>query len=301
MKKVLCIGHASYDYTLLFDGYPVENSKTRINEKYECGGGPAATAAFLLGKWGLDTYFMGTVGNDEQGKKVIKELKSVGVNTYYTELIKGKETTKSFIIVNKKNGSRTAITHRLDNMNLNNNYIDFKPDIILVDGQELETSKKIFKENKEAIKVIDAGSYKKETVELSYLVDYCVCSKSFAEGFVKRKIDLDNEISIHKIFLLLEQEFNTNIIITLEEKGCIYRNNKKIEIMPSIKVNALDTTGAGDIYHGAFVYGLANGWDISKIVRYANITAALSVTKIGTRNSVFPTEEVERIYEKENT
>ncbi|HOZ54062.1 MAG TPA: PfkB family carbohydrate kinase [Bacilli bacterium] len=298
MKKILCIGHASYDYTLPLNEYPIENSKNRINEKYECGGGPASNAAFLLGKWGLDTTFMGTVGNDDNGKKIIKELKSIGVNTDYIEVIKGKETTKSFIIVNKKNASRTVISNRDKDMNLENSTIDFNPDIILVDGQELEASKKIFKENKTAIKVIDAGTYKPETVELSHMVDYCVCSKDFAEGVAKRKIDLNNEVSIHKIFLLLEEEFNTNVIITLEQKGCIYRNKKVVEIMPSIEVRAVDTTGAGDIFHGAFVYGLAMEWELSKIVRFANITAALSTTKMGSRNSVFELKEVEQEYEK---
>ncbi len=298
MKKILCIGHASYDYTLPLDGYPVENSKNRINEKYECGGGPASNAAFLLGKWGLDTTLMATVGNDDNGKKIIKELKSVGVNTEYIEVVKGKETTKSFVIVNKRNASRTIISNRNKDMNLENYDIDFKPDIILIDGQELEASKKIFKEYKDAIKVIDAGTYKPETVELSHMVDYCVCSKDFAEGLAKRKIDLNNEISIHKIFLLLEEEFNTNVVITLEEKGCIYRNHKIVEIMPSIDVKAADTTGAGDIFHGAFVYGLAQEWELSKIVRFSNITAALSTTKIGSRNSVFELKEVEQVYEE---
>ena len=298
MKKILCIGHASYDYTLPLDEYPIENSKNRINEKYECGGGPASNAAFLLAKWGLDTTFMGTVGNDENGKKIIKELKSVGVNTDYIEMIKGKETTKSFILVNKKKATRTVITHRNNDMNLENSDIDFKPDIILVDGQELEVSKKIFKENKDAIKVIDAGTYKPATVELSYMVDYCVCSKDFAEGVAKRKIDLNNEISIHKILLLLEDTFKTNIIITLEEKGCIFRNKKSIEIMPSIDVKAVDTTGAGDIFHGAFVYGLANEWELPKILKFSNVTAALSTTKIGSRYSIFDLNEVEKEYEK---
>lgn len=298
MNKILCIGHASYDYTLPLDEYPIENSKNRISEKYECGGGPASNAAFLLAKWGLDTTFMGTVGNDENGKKIIKELKSVGVNTKYIEILKNKETTKSFVIVNKKKSTRTIITHRNNDMNLENNEIDFKPDIILVDGQELEVSKKIFKENKDAIKVIDAGTYKPSTAELSYMVDYCVCSKDFAEGVAKRKIDLNNEISIHKILLLLEDTFKTNIIITLEEKGCIFRNKKVIEIMPSIDVNAVDTTGAGDIFHGAFVYGLANDWDLPKILKFSNITAALSTTKIGSRYSIFDLSEVEKEYEK---
>ena len=66
--------------------------------------------------------------------------------------------------------------------------------------------------------------------------------------------------------------------------------------MTSIKVKAVDSTGAGDIFHGAFVYGLTKKWNIDKILKFSNIAGALSVTKLGSRNSVFSKEQVEEIY-----
>jgi sugar/nucleoside kinase (ribokinase family) len=71
-----------------------------------------------------------------------------------------------------------------------------------------------------------------------------------------------------------------------------------IKLMPSIKVTPIDSTGAGDIFHGAFTYCIAKGYDIEKTLKISNITAGLSVTKIGGRNSVFPLEEVMKIYEE---
>jgi sulfofructose kinase len=68
--------------------------------------------------------------------------------------------------------------------------------------------------------------------------------------------------------------------------------------MPSINVTPVDTTGAGDLFHGAFTYCLAANYDLEKTLRISNITGALSVTKMGGRNSVFPLEEVLKIYEK---
>lgn len=293
--KILCIGHASYDITMPYNGYPLENTKNRINEKYECGGGPAANAAYLLGKWGLDTSFVGVLGDDSYAKKIIKEFKSVNVKTKYIELDKNGETTLSFVVVNKENGSRTTFTHRQKNMTLKKNY-KLTADVILVDGQELDVSIKAIDNNK-AISILDAGRLKEETIILGKKVNYLVCSKNFAEDFTNLKIT-DDIKSIEAIYNIMEQTFTNTIIITLEEKGCSYKKDGNIIILPALKVTAADTTGAGDIFHGAFTFGIANKYDLEKALKIANIAASLSVTRIGSRNSVFSLSEVMSKYEE---
>ena len=295
VKRILCIGHASYDVTIPFEGYPIENTKNRVTEKIECGGGPASNAAYLLGKWAMDTTFVGVLGNDLYGKRIIEEFNKVNVNTRYIELDNNRETTLSFIIVNKDTGSRTILTHRSPEMKIKGR-MKIKADIILVDGQELEASFDAIKNNPRAITVIDAGTLKDETVALSKVVKYIVCSRNFAEDFSKIKIDLDKHETINEVYQKMEAEFKNNIIITLEDKGCLYKINGKIKLMPSIKVKAVDSTGAGDLFHGAFVYGLANGFNLEKTLKIANITGALSVTRLGGRYSAFSFEEVMRVY-----
>ncbi|MDD2495930.1 MAG: carbohydrate kinase family protein [Tissierellia bacterium] len=295
--KILCIGHASYDITIPFDGYPLENTKNRVDEKYECGGGPASNAAYLLGKWGLDTTFVGVLGDDIYAKRIVDEFKSVGVNTDRIEYDKEAETTLSFIVVNKKNGSRTVLAHRKPNMKLKEK-CDIKADIILVDGQELKASLESIENNPKAISILDAGSLKDSNVVLGKKVNYLVCSKCFAEDFAKIKIDFNNPQSIASIYDIMNKEFKNTIIITLESKGCLYMKDNKIKLMPSINVTPVDTTGAGDIFHGAFTYSIASNYDIEKALKISNITGALSVTKMGGRNSAFPLEEVMKIYEK---
>ena len=83
--KAVCVGHATFDTTLPINGYPKENIKYRIKEKIECGGGPASNAAYLLSKWGINTAFVGIVGDDYYGEKVIEEFKNIGVDTTYIE------------------------------------------------------------------------------------------------------------------------------------------------------------------------------------------------------------------------
>ncbi|MFA6327808.1 MAG: carbohydrate kinase family protein [Bacilli bacterium] len=295
--KILCIGHASYDITIPYDGYPIENTKNRVSEKVECGGGPAANAAYLLGKWGLETTFVGCLGKDIYAERIIKEFKSVSVNTDHIELDEDDETTLSFIIVNKINGSRTVIAHRQKDMNLKNK-CDLSADIILADGQELDATIQAIEANPNAISILDAGSLKEENIILGKKVNYLVCSKVFAEDYTKIKIDFNNPESISKIYEKMSNDFKNNIIITLESKGCLYVKDKAIKLMPSINVTPIDTTGAGDLFHGAFTYCLAANYDLEKTLRISNITGALSVTKMGGRNSVFPLEEVLKIYEK---
>lgn len=291
--KVLCIGNNAYDITTPVDTFPVENVKYRVHDRIECGGGPASNAAYLLGLWGVETYIAGIVGDDVYGKRIRDEFRCVGVNTDYLELNKNHITTCATIIANTSNGSRTVLSYKPSSMKMTDVDIDINPDIILVDGQEYEMSLKIFEKYPNAIKIIDAGRDRKEIRDLCTKVDYVVCSLEFAELVSGIKYSNDN---LKDIFNELNNQFNTNIIVTLESNGCAYMEEEKVKVVPSIKVKAVDSTGAGDIFHGAFTYGIANAWPMDKILKFANVTGALSVTKIGGRYSIFPLKEVEKVY-----
>lgn len=294
--KILCIGHASWDITTVMDEYPVENSKNRVYERHECGGGPASTAAYLLGKWGMDTTIMAIIGDDYYGDNIKKEFDDISVNTKYLEMSPLFKTTSSHIVANRQNGSRTTLTYRPSDIEMSDIELDFEPDIILVDGQEPELSKKIISKYPKAISVIDAGRDKNEVIELAHMVNYLVCSRDFAEKVTSLKIDYNISQSLQDIYTALESMFKNNIVITLEDKGCLYKYDNVIKIMPSIKVKPLDTTGAGDIFHGAFVYGLANNFDLEKNLKLSNIAGAISITRVGTRNSIPTMEEMTEVY-----
>ena len=294
--KVLCIGHAAYDITIPVDSYPVENTKNRISKRIECGGGPASNAAYLLAKWNIETYFAGMVGDDLYGDRIKKEFEEVGVNTKYLIQSKDYQTTSSFVIANQDIGNRTIFAYRPPSVNIGVIDFDFTPNFILIDGHEPELSKETFKKYPSALSVIDAGRPKKEVIELCYLVNYLVCSKEFAEQVSGIKVDYDDLTTITDIYNYLKNEFKNNVVITLEDKGCVYEQEGDIKIMSSIKVKAIDSTGAGEIYHGAFMYGLTQNFDIEKVVSYANLAGAFSVTRVGGRYSIPTLEEVNSKY-----
>ncbi len=283
--KYLAIGHASYDITFRVDEFPTENTKKRVTKHIDCGGGPASNAAYLLSLWGCDVSFQGVIGNDYYGNRIKDEFKTVGVDTTYLEIVNNFDTMLSFIIANSTNASRTILTSQADvvpKCSLSNNN---KYDVILVDGEEEEMSKKILLNNKDAVKIIDAGSFKPNTVNLCPYVDYLVCSKNFAQDYTKLLFDGTIE-SLIKIHNKLENDFHNTIVITLEDKGCFTKIGDDYKLIPSIKVKAVDTTGAGDIFHGAFTYFITHGYNLEETCRLSNLTGAISTLRVGGRYSM---------------
>lgn len=285
--RVLCIGHVTFDIMIDINDYPKENTKNKVNKLLGCGGGQASNAAYLLGKWGIDTYFLGIIGNDSYGKIVKSEFKKVGVNTDYLE--ESGKTTISYIIVNSNNGSRTPLTYHPTELKMNDIEEDINPDIILMDGYESHIANKLLDKYPNCISVLDAEKNNEEVINLAKRATYVVSSKTFLENFSNIKIQ--NKESLNKAINYASHYFN-NFIVTLEDKGCAYKN----KIIPSIKVKSVDSTGAGDIFHGAFVYGLTKNWELDKILKFSNIAGALSVTKLGSRNSVYSLKKVEEVY-----
>jgi len=294
--KILCIGLSSYDITYPLEEYLIENTKNRIKMRYECGGGPSNNAAYLLGKWGMDVYYAGCVGSDLYGKKVKEELEKVGVNTDFLETKKDVITVTSTIIANVSKGTRTILTYCPDNNELDDIELNFNPDIILMDGQEYKASLEVLKKYPNAISIIDASRPTEQVIELAGKVNYLVCAKSFAEKITGIKIDYQDTKTIFNLYQSMKNIFKNKIIVTLEAKGALYEKDGQIRIMPSINVKAIDSTGAGDIFHGAFTYAIANNFDIEKAIKFSNIAGALSVTKIGAKQSVPTKEEVEKIF-----
>jgi sugar/nucleoside kinase (ribokinase family) len=290
--KAICIGHSTFDTTLPMDNYPEENIKYRIKGHIECGGGPASNGAYLLAKWGMDTTIASVIGNDYYGTKILEDFKNIGANTKYLELKEGLETTSSYIIANMSNGTRTILTAKKETTKKLTQDINEKYDLILIDGEHPETAKQVLENNPNAISIIDAGRLTEERKELCKMVTYVVCSHDFAEEFTNKKTDVNNIDELIQIYEELKNYFKTNIIITLEANGSFTEIDGRYRIIPSIKVKALDSTGAGDIFHGAFAYFIGMNYPLEEAIKKASIAGAISVTRIGSRKSIPKLEEV---------
>lgn len=287
MVEVLCIGHASYDISLFLESFPEENIKSETTEYLEGGGGPAANAAYLLTKWGISCGFAGLIGEDRYGINVIEEFKSAGTDISCLEVRENYSTPLSIIMVNKSNGSRTIINRKsqLSNMNVNIKALGkLQPKVLLFDGHELNASLEAMKIYPDAQTILDAGSLRDSTRILAQTVDYLVASERFAASFSEVKsLDVDN---YKKCFNNLAQLNESNVVITLGEKGLLYSSKGDVHHMSAFKADVLDTTGAGDVFHGTFVYGVLKGMEYEKTLELASIAAAMSVQVRGARNSI---------------
>lgn len=293
--KILCLGNVAYDITVPMDGYPIENKKYRINDRVECGGGQASNCAYLLAKWGMNVSFAGVVGNDYYGDRIRKEFEEIGVDTTYLQVSDKYHTTASTIIANRETGTRTILSYRDKDIKMNLTNINFTPDFIMIDGQDAEMANYILDKYPDAVSIIDAGRTNPEIVELAKKVTYMVCSREFAEEVTGITVNYDDPRTLMDLYTKLETIFSNKIVVTLEEHGCMYKD-KVVKIMPSIKVKAVDSTGAGDIFHGAFTYGIANGLPFEEVLKLSNIAGGLSVKKVGGRYSIPSLEELEAVY-----
>ncbi len=294
MNEIICIGNTSYDITAYIDGYPEENNKYMTHEFNECPGGPAANASYLIAKWGEKSVIVSLTGTDIYSRISEETLKGMGVDTSNLLMDPEIKSAISLITVNRETGSRTLINrNKLDQIkDYSSVRLDkYSPSVLLFDGYELETSIRAMEMFPDAASVLDAGSLRRETEILAGKVDYLVCSEKFAESYT----GIDNlhmGKNCRKAFEILEKLCPNTVVITIGEKGMIYKKNNDVTVMPSFKVNALDTTGAGDIFHGAFAYGLLKKMDIESNLKFSSATAALSATRRGGMTSIPALDEV---------
>ena len=291
--EVLCIGNSAYDITILVDNYPTENKKIRLSDNIiECGGGSASNVAYLLSHWGINTTIASVIGYDYQGQVIETEYKKIGINLKYLEK-RNIKTSTSYIITNKENGSRTILINRDKDLRFSKiKEINDKYDLIYTDGSFSDIAYNTILNNKDSKSILDAGRVTDDILKLCQVVDYIICSNDFARTYSGIDFKYDDIDSLKKVYDKIQSDFKGLLIITLESFGSFVKLNNEYMLIPSIKVKQIDSTGAGDIYHGAFIYFLLKDYSILDCMKYSNIAGGISVTRIGGRNSIPTLEEV---------
>jgi sugar/nucleoside kinase (ribokinase family) len=283
--RAWCIGHAAYDLCTSVAAYPAANAKTQTELLLESGGGPAANAAWLLARWGVPTALAAVVGDDDYGRRVMAELRAGGVDCALMEMRGGHVTPVSFIIVSQTDGSRTIINRRVPAQPLRLPPAALSgpaPSLLLFDGHELEASLAAMVAFPSAITVLDAGSLRQGTETLARRVQYLVCSERFASQIT----GLDDVEGQWEACLRQLRALNRRVVVvTLGERGLIFSDGPQHGRLPALPVETVDTTAAGDIFHGAFAYALLQGMDLSAALRLATAAAGLSVERPGGRPS----------------
>ncbi|UOA08813.1 carbohydrate kinase family protein [Methylobacter sp. S3L5C] len=288
---VLCVGHASYDLVFSVAHHPAEDEKIFAESLVSCGGGPAANAAVTVAKLGFKAAFSGYLGQDIYGEKHYQELRQYGVNTDL--IIRGTSPTPLSTVLVKADGKRALINYKGETRPLLSEAIDFygiTPKVILFDGHEPQLSTSLLKrtQSEKIPTVLDAGSVHEGTLALMEQVDYLVCSEKFARQFAG-----DQETALTRL-----AENSPTVVITLGERGLIWQRGQERGVLPAFSVNAIDTTGAGDAFHGAFAAAIVLKMNWLDALRYASAAGALCCTKIGARSGLPSKEEHRALLER---
>jgi len=289
--NVTGLGQCSLDYLSLVDIYPENDTKKEVLAWHEQGGGPVATALVALSRLGIKCNFFGVVGDDEAGEKIRRSLSGEGVEVKGLITRKGSSSQLAFIAVERHTAKRTIFWKRPSGMPLQPEELrnDFLQGcgFLLIDGLMMEASLAAAKKARDLnIPVmLDAGSARLGMLELARLCDYVVASEVFAKG-------LKWELTAESLQKERESLGVKALTITLGEQGSMTASEGQVFIMPAFRVDAVDTTGAGDVFHGGYIYGLLKGWDLRRTVRFASALAAIKCMRLGGRTGIPSLSEV---------
>lgn len=290
---IVCIGQSALDIIIPIQDPVIDNQKYRIQTELRCGGGPAMNAACLCALWGAPVQLVSRIGKDEPGMELKKILKQYGVQTDYLIPDEEVSTPYSYIVVNTKTGNRTIfnrpavfspVTYREQGIN---------PDVILSDGHEDQISVEMIQKYPKAISVVDAGTCRETTMNVARYVDYLVCSEDFARQYTGQEIPVDDWETCEKIFQKVKEINGKTVVITLGENGLLYEDEGRLKRLPAYPVKAVDTTGAGDIFHGAFAYGVYRKLPLTENLRQSSLAAAISVQTLGGQISIPKLDKVQ--------
>ena len=298
------LGQCSLDEIALTCEYPVEDTKPEADTLITEGGGPAATALVTLARLGIKSSFMGVIGDDPAGKAIKKSLSSEGISTRGLITRKDATSQRALIVVNTKTSSRTIIWKRASCKPLTAEEVRplliKRSSILLLDGLMQHASlgaAKIAAAAKVPI-LLDAGSMRAGMMELAGIADYVVASESFASAVA----------STPKKALKELRAINPKakaITITLGDRGsltceCSVTCDSKRHIRKkAYKVAAVDSTGAGDVFHGGFAYGAINGWPIEETINFASAVAALKCKEVGGRRGIPSLRQARRLMKEQ--
>ncbi len=289
---VVGLGYASWDYLGIVPAPPVFDADTMTLARFaSCGGGPVATALVTLARLGARVGYLGVLGDDESGRRVLADLRREGVDVSRVVVRPGVRSHTCLVLVEAGTGRRSILCDRgtlgaLPLGDADRAYIA-RARFLHLDGQFMAAAIVAACWAREAgvCVSLDANRPRPRLDELLPLVDVLVTSATFPAAYTGR----DDLAQAMRALQALGPE---TVVVTLGAQGCAYLEDEQIVRVPGLAVEVVDTTGAGDAFHGAYLLGLLQGWDAARTARFANAVAALNCRALGGRAALPGLEEV---------
>src|SRR6266849_1443133 len=290
---VVGVGLNATDTLIPVQHYPSSGSKVEFRSANVLPGGQVATAMVACQSWGLRTRYVGKVGDDLAATLHRSEFANHGVETHLLTAA-GCPSQQAFILVDDA-GERTVLWKRDDRLALQPG--DLQRDWILearalhLDGHDTAAATIAATWARQAgIPVIaDLDELYPGVDALLPLIDYLITSRDIP-GRISGESDLCKSLP------LVRAKYGARLTAaTLGHEGVLAYDGARFHYAPAFRVQTTDTTGAGDIFHAGFIYGLLQDWPLQRQLEFACAAAALNCTGVGARGSIQSVESIERL------
>jgi sugar/nucleoside kinase (ribokinase family) len=288
---VVGVGHATVDLLGVVPRYPARDSKVELLEYSKQGGGTIATAIAAAAALGAPARFVGKVGDDDFGRFILDGLREYGVDLSRVVVAPGGYSPLSFVVVDRETATRTIFYTRGDLAALapeevNPAVLD-DAKVLLVDGMQPGAQIATAEAARErGVRVLlGAGSLHEGMGELMALADVVIASERFLSEIAPRGELEDSLVELLRMG-------PSSAIVTLGEAGSIGLEGRKLVRQPAFEVRAIDTTGAGDVYHGALACALSDAWPLERAMRFASTAAGMACRALGGRAAIPDRQEV---------
>ena len=282
------------DDLIYAENYPPPDSKTRVTRTERQCGGLTGIALIAASRLGAKCAYAGVLDKDEFSRFVLQHLKNEGINLKYLRQREGARPVHSYIVVDSAKGTRNIFCDATGAVGADENWPSEKvirsARVLFVDHFGIPgmiRAARIAREFGIPVVADLEKDFGKNFSTLLGLVDHLIVSESFAKKLTGEK----NPTRAARSLWTTQRKV---VAVTCGEKGCWYLNGDgkdKAHYQPAFKVNVVDTTGCGDVFHGAYSAALARGKSVEECFRFAAAAAALKATRPGAQNGI-PTRAV---------
>ncbi|HEY8998271.1 MAG TPA: carbohydrate kinase family protein [Edaphobacter sp.] len=287
------VGLNATDTVIPLPHFPVAGSKVEFGELKTLPGGQVASTVVACQQWGLSTRYVGKIGDDSAASLHRSEFDRLGVEAHL--LTVPNVTSQQSIILVDRDGERTVLHRHDDALALHPE--DLQRDWIAsaralhVDGWDTAAATQAAVWAREAgIPVIaDLDEIYPGLDQLLEKIDYAIVSRDFPTRLMQEP-DLGTALR-----LMHKRYGNTLTAATLGHEGVLVYDGSQMHHTNAYRVPVADTTGAGDIFHAGFIYGLLQGWPLDRQLDFACAAAALNCTAVGARGGIKTVDEIQRL------
>jgi sulfofructose kinase len=283
---VVGVGLNATDTLILLARFPAYAGKVPFDEEILSPGGQVASAMVACARLGLRVKYVGTMGDDERGRIQMESLRREGIDLSDVEVRQGCPNQSAYILIDRSTGERTVLWRRPDCLRLDPARI--RPEIIAetrllhIDGHDTPAVERAARMARQAgVPVtVDVDTVYHGFDRVLPYVDYLIASSEFPGNWT-------SEADPFKALAMLQADYGMRVAaMTLGAYGALALVEGKFLYSPAFVVNCVDTTGAGDVFHGAFCYAVLEGMPVREALDFSNAMAALNCTAIGARGGI---------------